>query len=416
MKKAVVYGAGNIGRGFIGQLFSQSGYEVVFLDINPVIIERLNSDHCYPIKIIGDGIDKEIIVENVRGLNAIDPDSAADEIANADIMASAVGVNVLPRIVKTIAVGLKKRWRNENFQPFNIIICENLLDANHFIENLIKQELNDKEQKYFDMTVGLVRASVGRMVPVMTAEALQGNPLRICVEEYCELPVDKDSFKGEIPQIVNMKPVSPFGIYIHKKLFMHNMAHSLMAYLGFREGMQKIWETCGNPYIKLIALRALVEASEALSEEYGVLLRTLIEHSEDLLYRFGNKQLGDTVERVGKDPVRKLSKSDRLIGLGLLCEKHGIKPVYISIGIAAGFLFNPLGDYMADRVQKSLSKDGVENAVKEICGLDLSDIMFRMIVEFYNLLRSNVELGQILKIAEKMKIQYSRKELAVERR
>ena len=147
MKKAVMYGAGNIGRGFIGQLFSQSGYEVVFIDVNPVIIERINVDRSYPIRIVEDEKSKEIIIRDVRAVNGMDIEATASEIANADIMATAVGVNVLPKIVKPIVSGLKKRWQIGNTSPLNIIICENLLDANQYLEQLLKQELEEDERK-----------------------------------------------------------------------------------------------------------------------------------------------------------------------------------------------------------------------------------------------------------------------------
>ncbi len=405
MKKAVMYGAGNIGRGFIGQLFSQSGYEVVFLDVNQTIIDRLNSDRRYPVRIVTNDGYEEQFVENVRAVNATGVDSAAEEIAAADIMATAVGVNVLPHIAKTIAAGLKKRWERGNLQPLNIIICENLLDANHFLEKLIKQELHAGEIKLFDETVGLVEASIGRMVPLMTPEMLQDNPLRVCVEEYCELPVDKDAFKGAIPGIINMKPYSPFGFYIQRKLFMHNMGHATMAYMSFLAGRQYIWEGCRDAGIKLIILRALLESSAAMSGEHGVPLKILIDHAEDLLFRFGNKLLGDTVERVGRDPVRKLSKNDRLIGAGLLCLDQGIKPVYIALGIAAGFLFNPPDDPFAARVQETVAEKGIEQAVTEFCGIDSSSPLFGMIIEFYRLLAGKPAMGEILEKAEKMKAQ-----------
>ena len=146
MKKAVMYGAGNIGRGFIGKLFSETGYEVVFIDINPVILERLNSDRRYPVRIMADGEYKEEIVDNVRAVSAADVNQVALEIASADIMATAVGVNVLPKIAKPIASGLHKRWEDGNFSPLNIIICENMLDANHYLSKLIKQELSEKDR------------------------------------------------------------------------------------------------------------------------------------------------------------------------------------------------------------------------------------------------------------------------------
>jgi mannitol-1-phosphate 5-dehydrogenase len=403
MKKAIIYGAGNIGRGFIGQLFSQSGYEVVFFDVNTLVIDRLNLDHRYPLRIINNNGYREELIENVRGVNSSDINKAIGEIASADIMAVAVGVNALPSIVKTIASGLTQRWQNDNFLPFNIIICENLFNANHILDKLIKQELETRYHQYFNDTIGLVEASIGRMVPKILSEIQQDNPLQICVEEYCELPVDKSAFKGKIPEIVNMMPFTPFNYYIQRKLYMHNMAHSLSAYLGFYEKKQYLWEACEDYKVKIIALRALFESSLAISEENNIQVKVLYEHAEDLLFRFGNKALGDTIERVGKDPVRKLSRNDRLIGAGIMCQKYGINPVFISIGIAAGFVFTPSNDEMAVTVQERISEKGIANAISESCGIDASNNMFGMVVSFYEMFKQGADLKKIIEEAEWIK-------------
>jgi len=403
MKKAVMYGAGNIGRGFVGMLFSQSGYEVVFVDINPVVIDRMNEEHRYPVRIVGEEKYREEIVENVRAVNASNKDIVAEEIAGADIMATAVGVGVLPRIAAPIALGLRKRWERGNFNPLNIIICENLLGADGFLRKLIKQELDGQEAAYFDEKVGLVEASIGRMVPVMTPEMQEGNPLRVWVEPYCELPVDKAGFKGEIPQIKNMVPFEPFDFYIQRKLFMHNMGHAATAYLGFLDGKTYIWEAVRNPFIKLAVLRALQESAVAMSQEHGAELKNLLEHAEDLLYRFGNRLLGDTVERVGRDPIRKLSSNDRLTGAAKLCAKQGILPVYISLGIAAGFLFAPAGDEAAADIREFIGCKGIEAAIREFCGLDGTDGISRNVRGFYGMFEKGSSLQEVLEKAEKIK-------------
>ncbi len=404
MKKAVMYGAGNIGRGFIGQLFSQSGYEVVFIDVNPVIIERINVDRSYPIRIVEDEKSKEIIIRDVRAVNGMDIEATASEIANADIMATAVGVNVLPKIVKPIVSGLKKRWQIGNTSPLNIIICENLLDANQYLEQLLKQELEEDEKKLFDKKIGLVEASIGRMVPIMTEEMQEGNPLRVYVEKYCELPVDKNAFKGEIPKIQNMIPFSPFDLYIQRKLFMHNMGHATAAYLGFYKDYEYIWETCKDSSIKLITFKALLESSIALSIEHNYPLKELIEHANDLIYRFGNKLLGDTVARVGRDPVRKLSKNDRLIGAAKLCIKNGINPVYISIGIAAGYAFSSENDTSAEEISKTINEFGINKAMDKYSNVRNDWPLFNQVIEFYEMLKAGKPLEYIEKEAEKIKI------------
>lgn len=403
MKKAVMYGAGNIGRGFIGQLFSQSGYETVFIDVNPVFIEALNTEHKYPVRIISDEGYKEITIENVRGVNGTDIEAVADEIATADIMATAVGANILKFIAKPVARGVEKRWQNGNETPLNIIICENLLDANHHLSRMVKENLPESLHQKFDEKVGLVEASIGRMVPVMTPEMQEGNPLRICVEEYCELPVDKAAFKGEIPYLKNMVPFEPFDFYIRRKLFMHNMSHALTAYLGYMNDCGYIWEACGKPLIKLLALRALQESATALSEEYGVPLKKLIGFSEDLIYRFGNKLLGDTVERVGKDPVRKLSEYDRLIGAANLCVKKGISPVYVCLGLAAGYLYNNPNDAAAMEVQDFIKQNGIEEAIVRYSNIEKSSSVFAYIIRFYEMFKSGESLEKVAALAEKLK-------------
>ncbi|HOJ09894.1 MAG TPA: mannitol dehydrogenase [Clostridiales bacterium] len=403
MKKAVMYGAGNIGRGFIGQLFSQSGYEVVFIDINPIVIEKLNSDGAYPIRVVAHDTYNEIVIRNVRGVNGTDIESVAREISEADIMATAVGVNVLPKVAGPISMGLKKRWQGKNMDPLNIIICENMLDANRYLEKLIKQELNDEENKLFDEKVGLVEASIGRMVPVMTEEMQEGNPLRVYVEEYCELPVEKDAFKGEIPSIINMVPFSPFDLYIQRKLFMHNMSHATAAYLGFLNNYTYIWETCKNPAIKLITMKALLESSIALSLEHNYPLQKLVEHAEDLLYRFGNRLLGDTVARVGRDTVRKLSKNDRLVGAAELCVKQGIVPAYICIGIAAGYIFAPEDDRFASQVRQTVASEGIEKALGQYSCTDSESPLFNIVVKFYNMIKDGASLEQLEQTAEQLK-------------
>lgn len=378
MKKAVMYGAGNIGRGFIGQLFSQSGYEVVFIDVNSQVVDKLNTDRCYPIKFVSDKGSHEVIIDNVRAVNGLDIESVAREISEADIMATAIGVNVLPRIAAPIAKGLSTRWENKNMKPLNIIICENLMDANHFLKNLVKNELVDTEKVFVDELVGFVEASIGRMVPVMTSEMQEGNILRICVEEYGELPVDKDGFKGEIPDIKNMVPFSPFEYYIQRKLFIHNLGHAITAYLGYQKGYHYIWEAIGDESIHIISRAAMMESAQALSKEHGVELKKVEEHVEDLISRFGNTQLGDTVERVGRDLTRKLAPNDRIVGAMNMCVKHNIEPENICIGAAAALRFK---DPAAGLVSEILEVGGVETVLDKVCGLKKGSKQWNCIME-----------------------------------
>ncbi len=392
-----MYGAGNIGRGFIGQLLSESQYEVVFIDINSEMINKLNSDKKYPITILTGKDKKEVMVSNVRGVIGTDITNIAAEIADADIMATAVGVNVLSRIVKPIAKGLSQRWDNQNFTPLNIIICENLMDADHYLTALIKEELNPEQKILFDNHVGLVEASIGRMVPVMTTEMQEGNILRVCVEEYSELPVDKVAFKGEIPSIKNLKPFTPFKFYIQRKLYIHNMGHAITAYFGKLKGYKYIWEAISDPSIKNPVSKAMRDSARALAIEHNMSIEDILEHVDDLIYRFGNKQLGDTIERVGNDTKRKLSPSDRLVGAALQCCKHTINPEFISLGIAAAMRFDSQQDISLGGAFIMAQNDGPEAVLENLCGIEKDSVLFNSIIEFYNLFDKGYSLDEIVK-------------------
>ena len=383
MKKAVMYGAGNIGRGFIGQLLSLSGYEVVFLDINSAIIDRLNSDRSYPLRFVSAGESKETIVRNVRGVNAMDAEAAAFEIATADIMATAVGANILPRIAQVIARGLELRWQCENILPLNIIICENLLNANKVLEALLLGMLDRKLHGFFFQLVGLVEASIGRMVPVATEAMQEGNLLRVWAEPYAELPTDLDGFKGILPQIIGMKPFSPFEFYVDRKLYIHNMSHAMLAYLGRLGGYQFIWQAVRDSRLAEMARGALAESSKALSIKHGIPLADLAAFSEDLMSRFDNPMLGDTVVRVARDPLRKLAPGDRLVGAARLCLESGIIPDCICAGVAAALLFMDDGDEASLQIQKSIAENGLSATLDGFCGIEASSPLYTLISNHY---------------------------------
>ncbi len=392
MKKFIMYGAGNIGRGFIGQLFSASGYKVGFIDINKEVIGALNKDNEYPVEIVSSEKTEEVIVKNVYGIDGTDLDLVSDEIASSDIMATAIGVNVLKFIAKPIALGLRKRFE-KNAKPFNIIICENLIGADQFLKGLIIEQLPEYADR-IDKEIGFVEASIGRMVPVMTDEKRKGNILRVCVEPYNILPVDKEAFKGEIPEIKNLYPAEPFNYFIQRKLFMHNMSHALSAYLGYLRGYTYIYEAVNDYDIKYVAFKALTQSALAISKENGTSIDNLLDHAENLLYRFTNKALADTVERVGKDTIRKLGSNDRLIGAIKLCEKHSVPCNFLLIGAAAGMYFAPEADTSSVELSTFAKGNGAVKTLEKYC--DYNGKYAEDIANMFNLLANGKGLKELL--------------------
>ena len=345
--KALVYGAGNIGRGFVGVLFSQAGYSVTFVDVDREVVERLCRERRYPVRIVSDEAHTDIEIRDVDAVDGRDMERVAQLIAETDLMATAVGAKALPLITPHLAAGLRLR-RTLNRPPLNILLCENLNDVNKVMETLIQDQLTAEEADILDEGVGLVETSIGRMVPVQTLKMQDGDPLRVCVESYGFLPVDRDAFRGEIPSIPGMVPFSPFDFYIKRKLFVHNMGHATCAYLGLYTGKQYIWEAIADSRIALATQNAMLESAVALSSKYDVSLPSLIDHIHDLISRFSNRALEDTCARVAADPARKLAPSDRLIGAVNVCRDQGVFPAYVSLA-TAGAIHTYLRELDADR-------------------------------------------------------------------
>ena len=397
MKKAVMYGGGNIGRGFIGALLSQSGYEVTFIDVAEPVVKALQENHRYPVRYVSSDGHEDVMIENVTAVNGNDQEAASEAIANCDIMATAVGARILKFIVGNIVAGLRKRWTRTD-KPLNIIICENLMDANLVVEKMLKELLTDDEKKLFDERVGLVEASIGRMVPVQTEEMKDGDPMRVCVERYGFLPTDKAAFKGEIPEIRNMVPFEPFDFYIKRKLYIHNMGHATCAYLGDILGLDYIYQSIDVPEVRVLVQNAMLESAIALSRKYGVELEKIVLHITDLLNRFTNAALKDTCARVGGDPARKLSPADRLIGSSTLALEQGVMPAYIAVGAAAG-----LRRYINETEGLEQGMGAAKRVLAEVSGLDDDSELAKLILHMYELVLEEKSVRELLKAADEAK-------------
>ena len=397
MKQAVMYGGGNIGRGFIGALLSQSGYEVTFIDVAEPVVKALQENHRYPVRYVSSDGHEDVMIENVTAVNGNDQEAASEAIANCDIMATAVGARILKFIVGNIVAGLRKRWARTD-KPLNIIICENLMDANLVVEKMLKELLTDDEKKLFDERVGLVEASIGRMVPVQTEEMKDGDPMRVCVERYGFLPTDKAAFKGEIPEIRNMVPFEPFDFYIKRKLYIHNMGHATCAYLGDILGLDYIYQSIDVPEVRVLVQNAMLESAIALSRKYGVELEKIVLHITDLLNRFTNAALKDTCARVGGDPARKLSPADRLIGSSTLALEQGVMPAYIAVGAAAG-----LRRYINETEGLEQGMGAARRVLAEVSGLDDNSELAKLILHMYELVLEEKSVRELLKAADEAK-------------
>ncbi|NUL81614.1 MAG: hypothetical protein HUU60_02690 [Armatimonadetes bacterium] len=307
---AVVLGAGKIGRGFLGELLYQGGWEIAFVEPRKEVVEALNRRGEYEIEFV-DGERKTI-----KGVRA--SGSPQGLIETAGLLFTSVGVRNLAEAGRLIAPGIQAR----NGRPLNILICENDLHADRILREAVGLS---------DASVGYCRCVVSRMV----FEELPGDPPVPRAERYPYLPVDADAIVGELPSVPGLTLASPFEGFARRKLYLHNGVHAILAYLGAERGLIYIHQAMADPVIGSLARQASQSLQDALLAAYSFDSIEMRSHAEDLLSRFADPLLRDPIERAAADPLRKLGEKDRLLGARRFLSEHDQDPTPFDLAIQA---------------------------------------------------------------------------------
>ena len=352
MKQAIMIGAGNIGRGFIGAILSRSGYHVTFADVNMTLIDAINAEGRYTVHIQ----DRNPPRSPSRTLTASAPlvPELARGAETAELVTTAVGLRILPIVAKPIAAGIAARKAAGNAAPLNIVACENAVRATSQLKNAVYALLDDETKAFADANVGFADCAVDRIVPKMDFAA----PLDVAVEEFSEWDVERSGWKGELPQIDGMTVVDDLSAYIERKLFTLNSGHAICAYLGCLRGHHTILDSVSDPVIGPIVYRAMQQSGAGLVEK---VLDGRAETSgvhRPHFARFHNPYLQDEVARVGREPIRKLAASDRLIDPLLTAYNFRLPVDQLIFGAAAALRYDNAEDPQSVELQKTIAEQG----------------------------------------------------------
>lgn len=401
---AVMYGAGNIGRGFIGQRLYLSGYHTTFIDVNRAVVDEINKEKKYPIYVTRGTEYVPEWVENIDAVDGKDNDAVVSTIAGTDLLCTALGVNILPFVAPLIARAILAR-KKDSGRPLNILICENMIGSNKYLHGLVDEHIPAEDKAWFEENIGFVCVSVGRTVPPTPAQFKEKYMLAACAEPYSELPVDAAGFRPvgcEYPPIKELVPFSPFEFFIERKLLIHNMGHALQAYYAYQKGLNYIFEAATDGEIKYVLTRALIESARALAKKHGASLDDTMQFVEDLMVRFENKLLIDDLLRVGKDTKRKLSSGDRLVGAFKMVREQGGVPAHIAVGIAAGYLFDDARDPISVEVSSFARENGLRAALAKYSDITAEEDV-AMIQTFYDMFKEKAPFAKFVEVLAGMK-------------
>jgi len=377
--KALHFGAGNIGRGFIGKLLAESDAELTFADANTQLVDQLNHSQEYHVRVVGDTQHTDVI-RHIAAVQA-NSDDVINQIIKADIITTAVGPQVLAKIAATIAKGLQLRFEQGNHTPVNIIACENMVRGTSQLKQAVLAELPQQYHELLEQYVGFVDSAVDRIVP--PAAANDEDPLAVTVESFSEWIVDKNQFKGTIPPVEGMELTDNLLAYVERKLFTLNTGHIVTAYLGKLAGYKTIREAIADEAIQSTVRQAMQQSGEVLVNRYGFDRALHHAYIEKILTRFANPYLVDEIDRVGRQPLRKLGAEDRLIKPLLGTLEYGLPNDALLKGIAAALHYQNADDPQAVELQGWIQQDGVKSALLCATGLSADEPCVSAIVAEY---------------------------------
>ena len=376
--KAVHFGAGNIGRGFIGLLLNQSGYDVTFVDINDTVIQALESRRHYEVGFAEDGVDN-ILVDRVRGVNSLtDPARVVSLIAEADLVTTAVGPSLLSKVAPFISGGLRER---ESVEPIYVIACENMIGGSAALQQEIETQGGTGTAKVY-----FPNAAVDRIVPLQQHE----DPLYVEVETFYEWVIETEGLDVR-PPLHGVTWVDEIGPYIERKLFTVNTGHAIASYIGSLFEKGTIDEALKDRRVRQVVQGALYETGWLLLEKYGFEPKEHSQYIQKIIKRFENPKLKDEVSRVARSPIRKLGPSDRLVKPARELIENGIEPNELAYGIAAALNYYNPDDSESSELYLSIEESGILSTVEKYLKLQETDTLTQLILDQYHLIREQAK-------------------------
>lgn len=371
-KKAVVFGAGNIGRGFLGERLHESGFAITFIDTDEKKINLINENHQYPVIVVSNDGIKEKIVRDVSAIVFSNIEKVIKCIVEADIILTAVGKNALSPVANSMAKSLVERIKRRPNSDVHIVVvaCENVNDNTEYLRTLLSKCLSEDDMNKVNRLISFPKCVVDRIVPNILPSGTNQDPLSVAVEEYFQLVIEETALKAPMPKIDGVEFSVDLTAILEQKLFTLNMAHAIVGYYGYLKKYSFIHEAMADENVYQLLLGALGEVESAITTRHPSINRGHQGlYAQKVISRFQNPYLKDEIVRVARQPKRKLSKEDRLIKPALIILEQGEIPAYLATGITAALSYNYGEDSQACEITLDIRRKGIEQTLKEVSGL-----------------------------------------------
>lgn len=376
--KAVHFGAGNIGRGFIGETLAANDFSINFVDVNDVIINALNQKHMYDINLAASS-HKSIHVENVSGINnKTEPEKVINAIKQTDLITTAIGPKILPVIAPLIAKGISARAQLNLATNLDIIACENMIGGSQYLKKEVYRNLSQADMNYATTHIGFPNAAVDRIVPLQHHD----DPLAVSVEPFKEWIVDESQMIRPDIKLKSVNYVSDLEPYIERKLFSVNTGHATVAYTGKYYKYTTIGKAITDSRILKQLKGVLGETGELLVHKWNFTAKDIKNYQNKVIKRFQNPYISDDVSRVARTPIRKLGYNERFIRPIRELKKSHLDYKYLLDTVGMIFTYDEPTDTESVELQKSLKDMDLKAVIKSITGLTDQELINEIVVSY----------------------------------
>jgi len=380
----VILGAGKIGRGFIADIFSDNGYQITFIDSNRKLIDEMNRRGRYEILNLPAGEPPQRkIIDNFIALYTGEKGKIHDALSGASLVAIALFQNAFDQAASSLSGIPEILKKSKTSGKLDMIVCANIPGASEVFRNILFGKINSRDHSFVEENVGFVDSLIMRIVATPTGHEQDADSLSLVTNAYPDLVLDSTAFKGRLPGGRNLIYTSNIHADEMRKMYTYNMVHAVFAYGGFRKNYTWLNECTSDSELYELARLSLEETSEGLKAEFGYTDEEMAIWNTACLKNMTNPVLHDSIERVAANPIRKLSRDDRLTGPALLCRKHGVLPWYLAITMVNALCYSHSADEDSKRMRNTIKHKGIRGAVEEICGIEQEKELTELVVRIY---------------------------------
>jgi mannitol-1-phosphate 5-dehydrogenase len=293
-------------------------------------------------------------VEIYNPLVPADVSRIVDAIATADEIATALP-NIdffrrgAPSPAQLLARGFERKIADRKLPRAVVYTAENHNHAAEALADAVLKELDASQQPQLSHCFAFLNTVIGKMSGVVTdveqlkrdglTPLVEGGNCAVLVEQFNRILISQVPFANFNCGIAVFQEKQDLLPFEEAKLFGHNAAHALLGFLANRAGLVCMHEAHAS--LKTFVEKAFVEESgvplcrrhagvDPLFTHHG-----WAEYVRDLMQRMANPFLKDRVDRVIRDPHRKLAWNDRFIGTMRLALEYGVEPQHYATGAAA---------------------------------------------------------------------------------